>query len=64
MISVIKGKIKSKRGFAGMDKAQQREIARKGGISAHKKGVAHKWTSEEARIAGQKSRRGGQNAGE
>ena len=59
MISVITGKLKSsRRGFAGMDKTKQREIARKGGVNAHKLGVAHKWTSEEAKLAGQKSRRG------
>lgn len=44
-----------------MSPNQQREIARKGGISAHAKGVAHKWTPEEARLAGQKSKKGGKN---
>ncbi|NLN77600.1 MAG: general stress protein [Armatimonadetes bacterium] len=42
------------RGFASMDPEKQREIARKGGRAAHKKGTAHQWTSEEARIAGRK----------
>jgi general stress protein YciG len=37
-----------------MDPEKQREIARKGGRAAHKKGTAHQWTSEEARIAGRK----------
>ncbi len=64
MISVIAGKIKSKRGFAAMSKEKQQEIARKGGVSAHAKGVAHQWTPEEARAAGQKSKKGGKNAGE
>jgi len=39
-------------GFASMDKNKQRSIASKGGKAAHKKGTAHKWTSEEARRAG------------
>jgi general stress protein YciG len=44
----------SKRGFAAMDQAQQREIASKGGQAAHQKGTAHEFDSEEARRAGQK----------
>jgi general stress protein YciG len=46
------------RGFASMDKKKQREIASRGGIAAHKKGTAHKWTREEAVAAG---RKGGKN---
>ncbi len=46
----------SKRGFAAMGSQKQREIARRGGQTAHKKGTAHEFTPEEARIAG---RRGG-----
>jgi len=42
------------RGFASMDKTKQREIASRGGKIAHLKGVAHEWTSEEAREAGRK----------
>lgn len=42
------------RGFASMDRAKQREIARKGGKAAHEKGTAHEWTSDEARQAGRK----------
>lgn len=42
------------RGFASMDRAKQREIASKGGKAAHVKGVAHTWSSEEAREAGRK----------
>lgn len=42
------------RGFASMDKDKQREIASKGGRTAHEKGVAHEWTSNEAREAGRK----------
>lgn len=44
----------SKRGFASMDAAKQREIASKGGRAAHAKGTAHEFTSDEARTAGRK----------
>lgn len=47
----------SNRGFASMDSAKQREIASKGGKAAHKKGTAHQFTSEEARLAGSKGGR-------
>lgn len=50
---------KENRGFASMDRAKQREIARKGGQAAHVKGTAHVWTSEEAREVG---RKGGLNS--
>lgn len=49
----------SNRGFASMDPQKQREIASAGGRAAHRQGVAHEWTSEEARAAG---RKGGQNS--
>ena len=42
------------RGFASMDKEKQRRIAAHGGKAAHKRGTAHEWTKEEARIAGRK----------
>lgn len=45
---------KSKRGFASMDAARQRDIASKGGKAAHAKGTAHEWTADEARRAGRK----------
>lgn len=45
---------KADRGFASMDAARQREIARRGGEAAHRKGTAHEWTPEEARAAGRK----------
>lgn len=48
---------KQNRGFRTMSTDRQREIASKGGVAAHKKGTAHRWTSEEARDAG---RKGGQ----
>lgn len=51
---------KSIRGFAAMDVEKQREIARKGGRAAHEQGVAHEWSSQEAREAGKK---GGQARG-
>ena len=43
-----------KRGFASMDREQQRAIARKGGQAAHKAGTAHKFDRNEARRAGKK----------
>ena len=45
---------KSRRGFASMDPSRQKEIASKGGRAAHAKGTAHEWSSDEARVAGQK----------
>jgi general stress protein YciG len=50
---------RSNRGFASMDPQRQREIASAGGRAAHRQGVAHEWSSEEAREAG---RKGGQNS--
>ena len=44
----------TKRGFAAMDQAKQREIASKGGRAAHQKGTAHEFDSNEAREAGRK----------
>jgi general stress protein YciG len=43
-----------KRGFAQMDVDQQLVIARQGGKTAHARGVAHKFSGEAARTAGQK----------
>lgn len=51
---------KSIRGFAAMNSEKQKEIARKGGRAAHQQGVAHEWSSQEAREAGKK---GGQARG-
>jgi general stress protein YciG len=42
---------RSLRGFASMDKERQRQIASKGGRSAHQKGTAHEFSSEEASLA-------------
>jgi hypothetical protein len=58
---------KSRRGFAAMNEEKQREIAAKGGRAAHAKGVAHQFTSEEARKAGRKgglASRGSRSSGE
>lgn len=46
--------IRPARGFAKMDPDKQREIAKKGGVAAHRSGNAHKFTSDEARAAGKK----------
>lgn len=43
---------KDKRGFASMNPEKQKEIASRGGRSAHKLGVAHEWNSKEASVAG------------
>jgi len=43
---------KKPRGFAVMNKERVRELARKGGIAAHRAGTAHEFTSSEAREAG------------
>jgi general stress protein YciG len=45
---------KSKRGFAAMTEQKRRAIASMGGQAAHAKGVAHQFTSKEAREAGRK----------
>jgi len=45
---------KKRRGFAAMDPAKVKEIAGKGGRSAHAAGTAHRFSSDEARAAGQK----------
>lgn len=42
------------RGFAAMDPQRQREVSSAGGQAANKGGRAHRFTSEEARIAGRK----------
>jgi general stress protein YciG len=47
----------SNRGFAAMDPERQKRIASEGGRAAHRQGVAHEWSKDEAREAG---RKGGQ----
>lgn len=44
----------SKRGFAAMSPEKQRMIASLGGKAAHVHGTAHRFTREEAVIAGRK----------
>jgi hypothetical protein len=43
-------------GFASMSSQRRREIASRGGVAAHLKGTAHKWTRQEAREASLKGR--------
>jgi hypothetical protein len=43
-----------KRGFAAMDRNTVRDLARKGGVAAHRAGTAHEFSSDEARVAGRK----------
>jgi general stress protein YciG len=45
-------KFMSKRGFAAMDPDLQRQIASRGGKSAHAQGKAHEFTPDEAQAAG------------
>jgi hypothetical protein len=45
---------RERRGFAAMTPDKQREIARRGGRAAHKKGTAHEFSADEARAAGRK----------
>lgn len=48
---------KRRQGFAAIDPARQREIARQGGRAAHARGVAHQFTHDEAVAAGRKGGR-------
>ena len=45
---------KSRRGFASMTPEQRRMLGSRGGKTAHERGTAHKWTTEQAREAGRK----------
>lgn len=45
---------KARRGFAAMSPEKQREIASMGGRAAHAMGKAHEFSSDEAKLAGQK----------
>ena len=45
------------RGFATLSRERLREIASAGGKAAHAQGSAHQFTTEEARVAGQKGGR-------
>lgn len=43
---------KVKRGFALLSPERRAELSRMGAKKAHETGRAHKWTPEEARVAG------------
>ncbi len=45
---------KSKRGFAALSAEERRAMASKGGKAVQKKGTAHQFSPEEARLAGRK----------
>jgi general stress protein YciG len=45
---------RKRRGFASMAPELVRELAKRGGIAAHRAGTAHQFTSDEARVAGRK----------
>ncbi len=55
-------------GFAAMSPERRREVARKGAASAHAKGVAHKWSKDEAlywsKIGGEKRHMNAKQQGE
>jgi uncharacterized protein len=42
------------RGFAKMDPQLVSELAKRGGVAAHRAGTAHKFSPDEARAAGRK----------
>lgn len=46
-----------RRGFASLTLERRKEIARSGGRASSAKGVAHKFTHDEAVAAGKKSKR-------
>lgn len=50
------------RGFAAMSPERKREIAGMGGRAAHAAGRAHRFSSEEARVAGKKRHQRGDQA--
>lgn len=43
------------KGFAALSRKKLLEISSKGGKTAHAKGTAHEWTSEEGRAAVKKA---------
>lgn len=53
-VHVTAAQPKQHRGFAAMSPDKRREIASKGGRTAHEIGMAHQWDSDEARAAGRK----------
>jgi uncharacterized protein len=51
---VVDANSKKRQGFAVMSAELRRQISSQGGQAAHRKGTAHRWTTEEARVAGRK----------
>lgn len=45
------------KGFASLSPEKRKQVAALGGKAAHASGKAHKWTHEEAVLAGKKGRR-------
>ena len=45
---------RKKRGFGGMSPEKRRAIQSRGGKAAQETGRGHRWTAEEARVAGRK----------
>lgn len=50
----MKSSVKGKQGFASMDPARQKALAKLGGKAAHEKGTGHVWDSASATEAGRK----------
>lgn len=50
--------MKKLQGFASLSPERRSEIASQGGKAAHKKGTAHRFTSQEAQAAGRKGGKG------
>ena len=46
--------VRKRRGFAAMDPRLVSELASRGGKAAQRAGTAHRFSSEEARVAGRK----------
>jgi hypothetical protein len=53
-VESVPASARQRRGFAAMDPTQVRELARRGGVAAHRAGTAHEFSSDEARAAGRK----------
>jgi general stress protein YciG len=49
------------RGFASLPPDVRRDLASKGGREAHRRGTAHRWSREAARVAGKKGGQAGGN---
>ena len=51
---VSEAPVRKRRGFAAMDPRLVSELASRGGKAAQRAGTAHRFSSEEARVAGRK----------